>query len=384
MPAMDAVMTTAPRWPSLSGSCCAIAAAANRSTLYVPTRNRSIVLVKPPSAAAEPSLWTPFSAMPQPPCATTAKRNGASCSASAIAASTLASSVTSVCTYLALGPSSAASLPARSSDTSPITTDAPAPMSLRTVASPSPPAPPVTRTELPATSTMPKSSSLLTGRVLAAPCCALLSEQFENRRVGLPAALAHGLQAVADAVVAHVVHEGGHQPGAAAAERVAERDRAPVDVQRLGVRAELGEPGERHRREGLVYLEGTDVADSQPALGQGLRGRRDGRGEHDDRVVSREHRGVHPGDGGKAEFRRLLAGSHQEGGGAVADLRAVPRVDHTVFLEGRLKLAERLQRSPAPHSLVGAHDAAVVQRDSRDLAVEPACVLGGRRLLVRG
>src|ERR1700729_1452583 len=203
MPAMDAVMTTAPRCPSLSGACCATAAAASRSTLYVPTRYRSIVLVKPPSVAGEPSRWTTFSAMP-------------------------------------------------------------------------------------------KSSSLLTGRVRAAPCCALSSEQFENRRVGLPAALAHGLQAVADAVVAHVVHEGGHQPGAAAAERVAERDRAPVGVQRLGVRAELGEPGEGYRREGLVYLEGTDVADSQPALGQGLRGRRDGRGEHDDRVVGRQHRGVHP------------------------------------------------------------------------------------------
>src|ERR1700742_2312167 len=270
MPAMDAVMTTAPRWPSLSGSCCATAAAASRSTLYVPTRYRSIVLVKPPSVAGDPSRWTTFSAMPQPPCATTAKRNGASCSASAIAASTLASSVTSVCTYLALGPSSAASLPARSAETSPITTDAPAPTSLRTVASPSPPAPPVTRTELPATSTMPKSSGLLTGRVRAAPCCALLSEQFENRRVGLPAALAHGLQAVADAVVAHVVHQGGHQPGAAAAQWVTERDRTAGGVECLGVGAGLGQPVQRDRGERLVDLEGPDLVDRQPAAVQRL------------------------------------------------------------------------------------------------------------------
>src|SRR5579875_429495 len=169
MPAMDAVITTAPRWPSPSGSFLAIAAAASRSTLYVPTRYRSIVLVNPPSVAGEPSFWTTFSAMPQPPCATTANRNGASCSASAIAASTLASSVTSVCTYLALGPSSAASLPARSSATSPKITDAPAPTSLRTVASPSPPAPPVTRTELPATSTI--SSPPVSGRAAAGRRC---------------------------------------------------------------------------------------------------------------------------------------------------------------------------------------------------------------------
>src|ERR1700722_17168016 len=291
MPAMDAVITTAPRWPSPSGSCFAIAADASRSTLYVPTRYRSIVLLNPSSVAGLPSFWTTFSAMPHPPCATTANRKGASCSASAIAASTLASSVTSVCTYLALGPSSSASLAARSAETSPMTTDAPAPMSLRTVASPSPPAPPVTRTELPLTSTMGKSSGQ-SSRL----------EQFEDRRVGLAAAFAHGLQAVADAVVAHVVHQRGHQPGAAAAERVPDRDRAAVDVQRLGVGVELGQPGQRHRRERLVDLERADLVDPQPALGQGLRGGRDRRGQHDDRIVGREHRGVHPGERSEAEL----------------------------------------------------------------------------------
>src|ERR1700684_4535379 len=261
---MLAVITTAPRWPSPSGSCFAIAAAASRSTLYVPTRYRSIVLVNPPSVAGEPSFCTTFSAMPQPPCATTANRKGASRSASSIAASTLASSVTSVCTYLALGPSSSASLAARSAETSPMTTDAPAPMSLRTVASPSPPAPPVTRTELPLTSTI--ASPPVSGRTPAGG--AVLLKQFENRRVGLAAALAHGLQAVADAVVTHVVHEGGHQPGAAAAQRVADRDRAAVDVQRLGIGAELGQPGQRHRGERLVDLERADIVDPQAAPGQ--------------------------------------------------------------------------------------------------------------------
>ena len=64
-------MTTAPRCPSSSGSAFAIAAAARRSTLYVPVRYRLIVFVKPSRVAGEPSRWTTFSAMPQPPCATT-------------------------------------------------------------------------------------------------------------------------------------------------------------------------------------------------------------------------------------------------------------------------------------------------------------------------
>ena len=65
--------------------------------------------------------------------------------------------------------------------------------------------------------------------------CLAPREQLEDRRVGLAAALAHRLQAVADAVVAHVVHQRRHQPGAAAAERVAERDRPAVQVERRRV-----------------------------------------------------------------------------------------------------------------------------------------------------
>src|ERR1700677_1609334 len=278
---MLAVITTAPRWPSPSGSCFAIAADASRSTLYVPTRYRSIVLVNPPSVAGEPSFWTTFSAMPHPPCATTANRKGASCSASSIAASALASSVTSVCTYLALGPSSSASLPARSAETSPMITDAPAPISLRTVASPSPPAPPVTRTELPLTSTMKMSSSLAGAPRGATP---FLLEQFENRRVGLAAA--------------------------------------------------------------------------------------------------RQHRGVHSGDRGEAELGRLLAGGHQQRGRAVADLRAVTRVDHAVRLEGRLELGQRLKRTAPAYPLVGDDDGAVGECDGHDLIGEPAVVLRRRRLLM--
>src|ERR1700761_8981819 len=118
------------------------------------------------------------------------------------------------------------------------------------------------------------------------------SEQLEHCGVGLAAALAHGLQAVPDAVIAHVVHQRGHQPGAAAAQRVAECDRSPVDVHRLRVGPELRQPGQRHRGERLVDFEGADLVDGQAAAVQRLGGGRDRRGQHDDRVGGGQHRGV--------------------------------------------------------------------------------------------
>src|SRR5580692_6241880 len=57
---------------------------------------------------------------------------------------------------------------------------------------------------------------------------ALRLEKLEDGGVGLAAALAHGLQAVPGAGRLHVVDQGGHDPGAAAAERVTEGDRAAV------------------------------------------------------------------------------------------------------------------------------------------------------------
>ena len=88
-------------------------------------------------------------------------------------------------------------------------------------------------------------------------------DQLEDRGVGLAAALAHRLQAVADAVVAHVVEQRRRQPRARRAERVAERDRAAVGVEPAGVGAGLVQPRERHRGERLADLERADVVDRE-------------------------------------------------------------------------------------------------------------------------
>ena len=55
-------------------------------------------------------------------------------------------------------------------------------------------------------------------------------EALDDRGVGHAAALAHGLQAVAAAGALELVEQRGHEPGARAAERVAEGDGAAVDV----------------------------------------------------------------------------------------------------------------------------------------------------------
>src|SRR3954451_8593768 len=134
----------APRSPSSSGSVRAMAAAASRSTLNVPTRLTMTVFVKPSRLWADPSRATTRSAQPMP-AQLTAMRSGRSLPvASAIAACTEASSVTSVRTKVGCPPSSLASSWPRSSRRSRMVTAAPRATRARVVASPSPEAPPVT------------------------------------------------------------------------------------------------------------------------------------------------------------------------------------------------------------------------------------------------
>src|SRR5437763_7466768 len=83
----------------------------------------------------------------------------------------------------------------------------------------------------------------------------LLLQPLDNRHVGHAAAFAHGLQAVALVALLQRVEERRHQLGAGAAERMAQRDRAAVDVEPGGVGAGGLQPRGRHRGEGLVDLE---------------------------------------------------------------------------------------------------------------------------------
>src|SRR4051794_32925819 len=141
---MDAVLTMTPRSPSSPGSVRAIAAAASRSTLNVPTRLTMTVRVNGASPCGDPSRFTVRSAQPMP-AQLIAMRNGRSLPvASSIAACADVSSVTSVRTKVVCPPSSLARACPRSSWRSRIVTAAPRAASARAVASPRPEAPPVT------------------------------------------------------------------------------------------------------------------------------------------------------------------------------------------------------------------------------------------------
>src|SRR5674536_152692 len=171
------------------------------------------------------------------------------------------------------------------------------------------------------------------------------SEQLENGGVRHTAAFAHGLQSVANAVLPHVVDQRGHQPGAGAAERVAECDRAAVWVHRLHVGAGLDLPGLDHSGERLVDLDRADLVQPQPRARERLRRCRDRPGQDGDRVHAGQREGVEPRHRGEPQLAGLLAGHHQQGRGPVGDLRGVPGGDDAVLGEGPLERAQSLHLS---------------------------------------
>ena len=81
-----------------------------------------------------------------------------------------------------------------------------------------------------------------------------------------------------------LVEQRAEQHRAGGAERVAERDRAAVDVDLLVRHAHLAHEAHRHGGEGLVDLEQVDVVHRQPGLGERLARGRHRAGEHDGRV----------------------------------------------------------------------------------------------------
>src|SRR5579875_2404952 len=145
---MDAVFTTTPRSPSAVGSVEAILAAARRRTLKVPIRLTSITLRKGSRSWGAPSLETTRWAQPIP-AQLTATRNGPRREASSTARATSSGEVTSPPTKAVRSPSYLPSLSPASGLRSRMTQEAPAPTSLRTVASPSPDAPPLASAEIP-------------------------------------------------------------------------------------------------------------------------------------------------------------------------------------------------------------------------------------------
>ncbi len=100
------------------------------------------------------------------------------------------------------------------------------------------------------------------------------------------AAFAHGLQPVALVPVLERIDQRRHQLGARAAQRMAQRDGAAIDVQPRRIGAGRLQPGQRHRGEGLVDFEQVDVVDLHAGALQRLLGRRQRRFQHDHRIAA--------------------------------------------------------------------------------------------------
>ena len=92
---------------------------------------------------------------------------------------------------------------------------------------------------------------------------------LEHRRQALADPDAHRRDPVAAAAAAELVQERGGEAGAGAAERVAEGDRAAVDVEALLVDSELADAGEHLRGEGLVQLDQVDLVELEAGGGEG-------------------------------------------------------------------------------------------------------------------
>src|SRR5216117_1985714 len=99
------------------------------------------------------------------------------------------------------------------------------------------------------------------------PCSAVGAPRYSDRLLDpldvggdpLAEANAHGLEPIARAAPLELVEQRRHELRARAAERVAERDRAAVDVHTAHVRVKLSLPREHDRSERLVDLDEVDV-----------------------------------------------------------------------------------------------------------------------------
>ena len=168
------------------------------------------------------------------------------------------------------------------------------------------------------------------------------------------------ISAVLASAPLQLVQRGGDQPGAGAADRVAERDRAAVDVDPVRVGLVHAQPGQHHRRERLVDLEQVDVADRHAAaVEHPLRWPRPGR-PGGSTARRRPGLGDDPGPRPQAERPRPVRVHQQHGGGAVGDLRRRARGVQAA-VEHRLQPGQRLQAGLA-QALVAVDGAGLAGR----------------------
>src|SRR6478735_12316279 len=172
--------------------------------------------------------------------------------------------------------------------------------------------------------------------------CRIRSD-FDEECVALAAAGADRGEAEAAAVAAQVVHHRAEDAAAARADRMAESDRAAVDVRGLRVRAEHRDRVERDRGERLVHLDPLHVADRLARLLERLLPRirrRACKPRELVRNVALRHdrrQRLEP-----APLRELLR-AHDDARRAVVDAGRVPCSDGPLGIHHRLQSRELLE-----------------------------------------
>ena len=180
--------------------------------------------------------------------------------------------------------------------------------------------------------------------------------QLEDAGSAHAAADAHGDHAVAHLAASHFLEQRCGEFGAGAAEGMAERDGAAVDVDARRIEAERADDGEGLRGKGLVELDEADVVEGEAGELEGFGDGGDGTDAHLFRQAAGDGVGDEAGEGVKAEFAGA-AGIHENGGGgAVGGLRGVAGGDGSLRVEGGLELGQRFGGGVGARAFVGGED----------------------------
>ena len=217
----------------------------------------------------------------------------------------------------------------------------------------------------------PSSGAWLSSATNGEPGRALAPDAAEDQGVALASPATDRRAAQLRAAAPHLVGERQHDPRAARADRMPERDRAAVHVHDRFVDAHHARRVEHDRGECLVDLHQPEVAGGEAGALQRLLHRERGHG-----VQRREPVGRHPVGHDLRQrlqtqpLNRFLT-CDDDGARAVADLRGVARRDRPVGGERRLQLREPIQGGAGADALIALDDdgiaAALRHLDRHDL-----------------
>src|SRR5881396_909714 len=223
--------------------------------------------------------------------------------------------------------------------------------------------------------------ALLEGAFLKAAFIAL-ARRLEQPGRAHAAADAHGDDAPALLPPAQLVEQRPGHARAGHAVGVADRDRAAVRVELLGVDAEAVAAVDDLRGEGLVQLDDVDVLELEPRMLEQLRHREDRPDPHLVGLAGREHAAAEEAERPHAERLRTLGRHDERRRGAVRELGGVAGRHRTALLEGGGQLGEALERGVGAVALVTVDDDLLARLLARRLVGHLHGGLHGRDLVL--